>query len=85
MKTQTEVEIHLNSIEPLENLHLEPDGYLLKFFLGCSEVHSKTIKINNSLTLLQGQKLKTNNILGDQLEIWLCNTENKIIVLIYSK
>ena len=74
MKTQTEVQIELNSFEALENLHIEPSGYVLKFFMACSEAYSKPFQVRESQSNLNKQRLKIKNILADQLEIWLCNT-----------
>ncbi len=48
--------------------------------MGCSQICSKPFIIRDWKIQLN-QKLKIKNILGQELEIWLCNTEDKIIVI----
>lgn len=48
--------------------------------MGCSQIYSKPFIIRDWKIQLN-QKLKIKNILGQELEIWLCNTQDKIIVI----
>ena len=80
MKTETEVAIQVGHFRAADFLSNEPDGFKIKIFLACSRTTTKVFKLKGEITPI-AQNLKIRNIAGKELEFWLCNNRNKIIVL----
>lgn len=50
--------------------------------MSCSRVDTRVFKIHSNIMRLN-EKLKIRNICAKELEFWLCNTQNKILVRIW--
>lgn len=79
MKTETEVTIEVGELRAEECLSNEPEGFTIKIFMACSKTVTKVFRLTGLNTPIS-QVLKIANVAGKELEFWLCNKKNKIIV-----